>query len=251
MGNTIPTPANFRQGKVVNSAARGSPIKGRKRFKKSLHANSNECLLCPALSVVSVRSCQLANKVALYATRSRRFPALRTISKDADTVTKSVNQLPRVVGARLPIERARDAKCAKRLRQLLSEREMTQSDLAAKIWDRHTNSEGKYVAKGRDRISVWVNGKNFPDRENLQKLAQALKVKVSDLAPEAELKAAHSVPADWSMTKLHGEEGVSFFQAARYLPDDIAHEIVGLLIKADRSLKGAGKSRGQKDNNDD
>jgi len=165
-------------------------------------------------------------------------------------VPKLINQSPRIAGARLPIERARDVNFAKRLRQLMSEREMTQSELAAKIWGRHTSSEGKYVAKGRDRISVWVAGKNFPDRENLEKLAKHLKVKVSELVPEAELKAAHSVAADWSLTKPHGEEGVSFFQAARYLPDDIAHEIIGLLIKADQSLKGVGKPR-MRDNKDD
>jgi transcriptional regulator with XRE-family HTH domain len=153
-------------------------------------------------------------------------------------MTRSINQSPRVAGARLPIERARDINFAKRLRRLMSEQELSQSELAARIWGRHISSEGKDVAKGRDRISVWVSGKNFPDRENLQKLARALDVKVSDLAPEAELKAAHSVAADWSVTKPHGETGVSFFQAARYLPDDIAHEIIGLLIKADQNLEG-------------
>ena len=163
-------------------------------------------------------------------------------------MTRSINQSPRVVGARLPTERMRDIKFAQRLRQLMSEREMTQSDLATKIWGRHKSSEGKNVAKGRDRISVWVSGKNFPDRENLLKLAKHLKVEVSELAPEAELKRAHSVAADWSVTKPHGEAGVSFFQAARYLPDEIAHEIIGLLIKADRNLKGAGKPpRAQRD----
>lgn len=133
----------------------------------------------------------------------------------------------------------------------MSEQDLTQSELAAKIWGRQTSSEGKYVAKGRDRISVWVSGKNFPDWENLLKLAKALKVKVTELVPEAELKKAHSVAADWSITKPHGEIGVSFFQAARYLPDDIAHEIIGLLIKADQNLKGVGKPpRGQRDNSD-
>jgi transcriptional regulator with XRE-family HTH domain len=164
-------------------------------------------------------------------------------------MTKFVNQLPRVAGARLPIERARDINFAKRLRQLMSERELSQSDLAAKIWGRHISSEGKDVAKGRDRISVWVAGKNFPDRENLEKLAKHLKV--SELAPEAELKAAHSVAADWSITKPHGEVGVSFLQAARYLPDDIAHEIIGLFIKADQKLAGAGKQPRAQRNSDD
>ena len=154
---------------------------------------------------------------------------------------KPINQAPRVTGARLPIERMRDVNFAKRLRRLMSEQELTQSGLAAKIWGRHTSSEGKYVAKGRDRISVWLAGRNFPDHENLEKLAKHLKVKVSELAPEAEMKAAHSVAADWSMTKPHGEVGVSFFQAPRYLPDDIAHEIIGLLIKADQQQQGASR----------
>ena len=167
-------------------------------------------------------------------------------------MTRSINQSPRVAGARLPTERMRDVKFAQRLRQLMSERELTQSDLAAKIWGRHKSSEGKDVAKGRDRISVWVSGKNFPDRENLQKLAKHLKVKVSDLAPEAEMKAAHSVAADWSLTKPHGEAGMSFFQAARYLPDDIAHEVIGLFIKADQKLAGVGKPpRTRRDGDDD
>ena len=165
-------------------------------------------------------------------------------------MAKSINQPTRVVGARLPIERVRDINFAKRLRQLMSERELSQSELAASIWGRHTSSEGKYVAKGRDRISVWLAGRNFPDRDNLLKLAKHLKVKVSDLAPEAELKAAHSVAVDWSLTKPHGEVGVSFFQAARYLPDDIAHEIVGLLIKADQKIAGIDKPpRPQRDQN--
>ena len=49
---------------------------------------------------------------------------------------KSINQPPGVAGARLPIERVRDIKFAKRLRQLMSERDMSQSDLAAEIWGR-------------------------------------------------------------------------------------------------------------------
>ena len=129
----------------------------------------------------------------------------------------------------------------------MSERELTQSELAAKIWGRHTSSEGKYVAKGRDRISVWLAGRNFPDHDNLLKLAKHLKVKLTYLAPHAEMKAAHSVAADWSVTKPHGETGMSFFQVARYVPDDIAHEIIGLLIKADQNLKGAGKLKARKD----
>ena len=166
---------------------------------------------------------------------------------------KTINQVPHIVGARLPVERVRDIKFAKRLRQLMSERELTQSELAAKIWGRHTSSEGKYVAKGRDRISVWLAGRNFPDHDNLLKLAKHLKVKLTDLAPQAEFEGGaqrRRRPESRRSPSPHGETGMSFFQVARYVPDDVAHEIIGLLIKADQNLKGPGKPRAQKDGAD-
>jgi transcriptional regulator with XRE-family HTH domain len=114
----------------------------------------------------------------------------RGLSRSAP-MTKTVHQLPRVPGAQLPLERTRNANFAKRLAKIMADREMTQSKVAAEIWGRVENDKGAWVAKGRDRLSVWVSGKNFPDRENLEKLARALGVSVSDLAPDAELRAAH------------------------------------------------------------
>jgi transcriptional regulator with XRE-family HTH domain len=124
---------------------------------------------------------------------------------------KTVNQPARIPGARLPDERVRDIEFAKRLKQLMDERQLTQSDLAAKIWNRYTNSEGKNVARGRDRISVWVNGKNIPDAKNMEKLAKVLRVKVSDLAPQATLKAAHQGAVDWSFTRPTGADSDRVF----------------------------------------
>ena len=120
----------------------------------------------------------------------------------------------------------------------MAEREMTQSDVAAKIWGRTANAKGANVAKGRDRLSVWVSGKNFPDHENLEKLARALKCSVSDLAPEAELKAAHHGAADWSLTKPADGSNRVFVQIAQFLPPLIAHEIHGLLLKAEQEMRG-------------
>ena len=66
----------------------------------------------------------------------------------------------------------RNAAFRRRLKELMDARGLTQSGLAAEIWGRTVNTEGKDIAKGRDRISVWVSGRNFPDRENLEKLAK-------------------------------------------------------------------------------
>lgn len=154
---------------------------------------------------------------------------------------KPVNQIPRISGARLPEERVRDIEFAKRLKQLMEERQLSQSDLAAKIWGRYTNTEGKHVARGRDRISVWSVGKNFPDAKNLEKLAKALKVKVSDLAPEALVKSAHRGVPEWSFTQLHGSDDRVFVQISRFVSAEAAHAIQGILLKDERPPRGPRK----------
>jgi transcriptional regulator with XRE-family HTH domain len=163
------------------------------------------------------------------------------------TVTKSVHTLPRVPGAQLPLERTRNANFAKRLAKIMADRELTQSKVAAEIWGRSYNAKGAKVANGRDRLSVWVSGKNFPDRENLEKLARALKVDVSDLAPDAELRAAHHGAASWSMTEPADDPGFVFVQIAQRLPMWAAHKIQGVLLEAkdsqEKTTEGHDKTR--------
>jgi hypothetical protein len=82
----------------------------------------------------------------------------------------------------------------------------------------------KHAARGRDRISVWVSGKSFPDKENLEKLARVLGVKAGDLAPQAELKAAHHGAADWSIVFFLPAVPLRLRSAdARQLIDGLGH----------------------------
>lgn len=145
---------------------------------------------------------------------------------------KAVNQPSNIRGARLPVERTRDDVFAKRLQRCMELAELSQSDLAAKIWGRFTNEEGKYVARGRDRISVWVRGKNFPDTKNLEKLAKALNCKIADLAPDFEFKNAHKGTVAWAVTKpVGGPVGKCYMQFSQYVSDRTAHDIQALLIR--------------------
>jgi transcriptional regulator with XRE-family HTH domain len=72
---------------------------------------------------------------------------------------------------------------AKELQRLMRKRRLTASNLAARIWGRYVNTEGKNVARGRDRISVWLAGKSVPSEKNLAKLAEALQIEIWDLEP--------------------------------------------------------------------
>ena len=65
----------------------------------------------------------------------------------------------------------RNAQFAKRLQTLMDNRGLTQSGLAARL------SVHRVLVQG------WVTSRHFPARDNLERLARALEVKVKDLVP--------------------------------------------------------------------
>jgi len=62
------------------------------------------------------------------------------------------------------------------VRQSMREKGLSQSDLAARIWGRHINRAGKNDAIGKDRISRWLAGKDYPSPKNMALLAQFVDV---------------------------------------------------------------------------
>jgi transcriptional regulator with XRE-family HTH domain len=86
------------------------------------------------------------------------------------------------------------------------------------------------VARGRDRLSVWINGKSFPDRENLAKLAKALDVPVSELSPDAELQAANRATPEGSIVwSKDYPAGQTFLQLAQFVSLEAALEILAII----------------------
>ena len=124
---------------------------------------------------------------------------------------------------------ARSAAFAKRLKAIMRERELSASDVAAKMWGRYTNAEGKNVARGRDRLSVWLNGLNFPDAKNLPLLAKVLDVKTTDLVTDAELQALVRTEPAASMVLYPG--GKALVSINQIFPLEIAIEIMNLAGK--------------------
>jgi transcriptional regulator with XRE-family HTH domain len=145
-------------------------------------------------------------------------------------MAKVVNQPTKFVGASTPLERARDINFGKRLKDILADKEKTASDVAAAIWGRTVNAKGAKVARGRDRLSVWINGKSFPDRENLAKLAKALNVPVSELSPAAELQAANRATPEGSLVwSKDYPPGKTFLQLAQFVSLEAALEILAII----------------------
>lgn len=105
---------------------------------------------------------------------------------------------------------------AKRLRALLAERSMSQSDLAA-------------AAKiGRDSVSTYASGKTLPKPPTMRRIAQALGVEVTALNP-----AAVTPEPAWQMRET-GQPGQIWLTVNRTLPMDTALAIIAMMREEDQ-----------------
>lgn len=76
---------------------------------------------------------------------------------------------------------------ARRIRKLMLKKGLRQSDLARLAFGSAPDPKTGYsVGLGRDRISSYVNGRQFPDDKNLKAIAKALCVSVAELTPDVE-----------------------------------------------------------------
>jgi transcriptional regulator with XRE-family HTH domain len=73
---------------------------------------------------------------------------------------------------------------AHRLKKLMEQKGLSQSDLARAAFGLDDPGSRSRVPKGRDRISAYLNARQFPDDENLEALAKALDLTPEDLTPK-------------------------------------------------------------------
>jgi transcriptional regulator with XRE-family HTH domain len=118
----------------------------------------------------------------------------------------------------------------RRLQQILDQKGMNYSDLARLVWGKTTTKSGYEVAKNRDRISVYIAGKAFPDPRNLKKIADTLGVEIADLAPEhvGDAMIDQQNPT-YSITKVQGESDQVFLRVNKLVPEQVAAKIMFLL----------------------
>lgn len=123
---------------------------------------------------------------------------------------------------------------ARRLHKLMIERGMSQSELARAVWgeierkDHRGNivlkgdGEPQMVARNRDRISVYLSGKGFPDQKNLAAIAKALRTTPEELAPDLVGAAVERESPEQSMTAIAGHPEKVLLRINKLLPLDVA-----------------------------
>lgn len=132
-------------------------------------------------------------------------------------------------GGRTQYERLELERFARKLHEAMVSKGWSQSDLAAEVWGRSTDTRGYKVAKGRDRISVYLQGKSVPDPKNLQKIADVLGMKVDELAPDITASAIEKENPEIAMTAIAGHPDKVFLRVNKLVPLELAAQIISML----------------------
>lgn len=130
---------------------------------------------------------------------------------------------------------------ARRLEELMDSKGMTQSDLAKAAFGVRTDKYGVVQTAGRDRISAYVNGRQFPDEENLVKLANALGVTRDELTPDMEKLVAeleeNNTPPEFDIKQIPNSADV-YFEMRKRMTLDLAYQIIGLMVSQPDKITG-------------
>lgn len=121
---------------------------------------------------------------------------------------------------------------ARRLHELLTAKGWSQSDLAAAVWGRTTDSRGYDVARNRDRISVYIKGISYPDPANLKAIADALGTTPEELAPDIYAAAVDREHPAISINGVAGSLDKVHVRVDALLPMAAAAEIASIVAKA-------------------
>lgn len=136
------------------------------------------------------------------------------------------------------IEIVRAETFARNLFKLMTDRGLSQSDLARALWGETTTPEGKTVAKGRDRISVYLKGRTVPTPATLKRLAEALSVPLEELAPDVMGAAVDRDNPEFSLSSVAGHPDKTFVRISKLMPLKYAVEIAQIIEKVERHSKG-------------
>jgi transcriptional regulator with XRE-family HTH domain len=118
---------------------------------------------------------------------------------------------------------------ADRLHDARTAKGWSQSELARQVWGELTTKEGRKVARNRDRISTYEKGKSWPDPHNLKKIAEALGMTPTELAPDITGSTMERQNPEFAMTVIAGHADKVHLKVNKLVPWNIGTMISQLL----------------------
>lgn len=144
-------------------------------------------------------------------------------------MSRAPRRLLSSAGGRTQYQKIELERFARKLHEKMIEKGMSQSDLAAAVWGRTTDARGYDVAKGRDRISVYLKGESFPDPHNLQRIAEALGMTTAELAPDITAATVEKENPEIAMTMIAGHSDKVYLRVNKLVPLALAAKVITML----------------------
>jgi transcriptional regulator with XRE-family HTH domain len=154
----------------------------------------------------------------------KRHPRVTPISAGSNFANRHANKL-------------RNQEFARRLNELMVQRKMSQSDLAKAAFGYIEDKHGVIQVAGRDRISSYTRGLQFPDNINLSRLAQALGVDEATLAPEMNKQAIVNSEPEFDIHQIPNSTRV-LFTMQKEMELVLAAKILALLVAHSDQVTG-------------
>lgn len=160
---------------------------------------------------------------------TRTEVGFNAITRGRVVMSRAPRRLLSASGGRTQYEKLELERFARKLHEAITAKGMSPSDLAAEVWGRTTDTRGYSVAKGRDRISVYLQGKSVPDPKNLAKIAEVLGMKVEDLAPDITASTVEKENPEIAMTMVAGHADKVYLRVNKLVPLALAAQIIQML----------------------
>lgn len=146
-------------------------------------------------------------------------------------MSRAPRRLMPPTAGRTSVENFEVEEFSRRLNKLMLDKGMKQSDLARQVWGTQTDKRGYEVARNRDRISVYLSGRGYPDPVNLAKIADALGTTPEDLAPNITAATVEREKPEILMSAISGHSDKVLLRVNKLVPLSVAAEIVGILSR--------------------
>jgi transcriptional regulator with XRE-family HTH domain len=116
---------------------------------------------------------------------------------------------------------------AERLTRIMSERHISQSDLARMMWGTMMDERGYEVARNRQVLGKYIAGTVNPRLATKRRMAEVLDVPLSELDPNSDPLAR---PGSGLYVEKVDEDNVRV-EVRMVIPRDVAHEVIALLSR--------------------
>lgn len=148
----------------------------------------------------------------------------------------SRNPVRRNPPAETPIPPTVDLKAqefARNLWRAMRAKGWSQSDLARRAFGTTQDKRGYTVAKGRDRISMYLRGKQLPDERNLMKIAKTVSMTPEALAPGLHAAAIDHERPEIAINVAAGHPNKVHLVVNKIVTQEVAAKIFAMLGGSD------------------